>query len=283
MDVLMRGATLEDQLDDPEVRILECTMNLRREETTGTYTVESGLADWQEGHIPNSAYVDLGTELSEPHPSLRFSWPTAERVKRVMERLGVGAGTRVVVYDRQMNMWATRVWWLLHAYGFDRVCVLDGGWAAWTHDGRPVSTASAPPRPAAAFTPVPRAGCVATKDDVMTAIASGATCIVNSLSAAQHRGEDLSYGRPGHIPSAINVPAAGLVDRVTYQYLDLDTLRQRFADALSRDRVITYCGGGIAATSDAFVLTGLLGHPDVGVYDGSMSEWVADPDAPLEV
>ena len=60
-------------------------------------------------------------------------------------------------------------------------------------------------------------------------------------------------------------------------------LRERFSESLARDRVITYCGGGIAATSDAFVLTGLLGHPDVGVYDGSMSEWVQDPDAPLEV
>jgi thiosulfate/3-mercaptopyruvate sulfurtransferase len=283
MDVLMRGATLEAHLDDPDLRILDCTVNLRRDPSGGAFTVESGLADWQQGHVPNSAYLDPSTELSEPHRSLRFSWPTADRVKRAMEGLGVGEGTRLVVYDRQMNMWATRVWWLLHAYGFDQVSVLDGGWASWTNDGRPVSTDPAPTRPGAAFTPMPRTGCVATKDEVMAAIGSGATCIVNSLSAAQHRGEDLSYGRPGHIPSAINIPAAGLVDPVTHQYLDLGTLRGRFADALGRERVITYCGGGIAATSDAFVLSGLLGHRDVGVYDGSMSEWVQDPEAPLEV
>ena len=117
----------------------------------------------------------------------------------------------------------------------------------------------------------------------MAAIGDSSSCILNSLSAAQHQGEDLSYGRPGHIPSALNVPAMELVDPVSQRYRDLDTLRARFADVLPRERVIAYCGGGIAATSDAFVLTALLGHSDVAVYDGSMSEWVQDPNAPLEV
>ena len=112
-------------------------------------------------------------------------------------------------------------------------------------------------------------------------MADGATCIINALSPEQHRGEDAAYGRRGHIPGAANVYAVDMVDPDTHRYHPLDELRTRFQTALERDRAITYCGGGIAATSDAFVLT-LLGHPNVAVYDGSLSEWTQDPDAPLE-
>jgi thiosulfate/3-mercaptopyruvate sulfurtransferase len=283
MDVLVSGAWLEEHLGDPDLRVLECTVHLALDPATGRYGMTSGRASWEAGHIPTSAFVDLVDELSDPHPTLRFAWPSPERVAGVMARLGVGAGTRVVLYDRAMTMWATRVWWVLAAHGFTDVAVLDGGFAAWTADGRPVTTDPAPSRPAASFSAALRPGWVADRAEVLASIGTEATCIVNSLSEAQHRGEDLLYGRPGHIPSAVNIPAAGLVDRTTHRYLDVDTLRARFADALGRDRVITYCGGGIAATSDAFVLTALLGHPGVGVYDGSMSEWVLDPDAPLEV
>jgi thiosulfate/3-mercaptopyruvate sulfurtransferase len=118
------------------------------------------------------------------------------------------------------------------------------------------------------------------KQDVLAAMDDGATCIVNALSAAQHRGEVSTYARRGHIPGALNVPAAELVDADTGRYLPLDELRERFADVLRRPRVVTYCGGGIAATSDAFALT-LLGHEDVAVYDGSLTEWAADPALPL--
>jgi thiosulfate/3-mercaptopyruvate sulfurtransferase len=121
---------------------------------------------------------------------------------------------------------------------------------------------------------------MAAKEDVLAAIDDGATCIVNALSAAQHRGEVDTYARRGHIPGALNVPAGELVDPVTGRYLPPDELRERFADVLAKPRVVTYCGGGIAATSDAFALT-LLGHRDVAVYDGSLTEWAADPALPL--
>lgn len=283
MEPLVSAAWLEEHLGDADLRVLDCTVHLRIDPASRRFGIEKGRDTWAAGHVPSSAHVDLVEDLSDPHPTLRFNWPSAERVQRTMEALGVGDGTRVVLYDRQLNMWATRVWWVLRGYGFTSAAVLDGGWAAWTAQGRPVSTDPAPAHPLATFVPRPAAGCVASKQEVLDAIDDGATCIVNSLSEAQHRGDDVSYGRPGHIPSAVNVPAMGLVDPATHEYLDLEVLRARFADVLARPRAITYCGGGIAATSDAFVLTALLGHPDVGVYDGSMSEWVQDPAAPLAV
>ena len=118
---------------------------------------------------------------------------------------------------------------------------------------------------------------------VRAALDSGHTCVVNALDRAQHRGETQHYARPGHIAGSANVPAMELVDEATHRYRPLDELRAAFADVVGRDeRVITYCGGGIAASSDAFVLH-MLGHDDVAVYDNSLSEWAADPSLPMEV
>jgi len=106
--------------------------------------------------------------------------------------------------------------------------------------------------------------------------------IVDALPPDVYRGDRHDYARPGHIPGAVNVPFAALVDPDTHRYLPEDQLRAAFSGVLSADpeRVITYCGGAIAASSDAFILN-LLGVDDVAIYDGSLSEWSADPSLPL--
>ncbi|MEL7156962.1 MAG: rhodanese-like domain-containing protein [Actinomycetota bacterium] len=101
------------------------------------------------------------------------------------------------------------------------------------------------------------------------------------MSPENHSGADDSYGRAGHLPGAGNVFAVSLVDRETHRFRPTDELTQLFAEVPADVPVITYCGGGIAATSDAFVLTELLGRRDVAVYDGSLSEWVLDDARPL--
>jgi thiosulfate/3-mercaptopyruvate sulfurtransferase len=125
---------------------------------------------------------------------------------------------------------------------------------------------------------------MATKEDVLASIESGATCLINALPKEEHTGDVQVYARAGHIAGSVNVPSRALLDPNTQEYLPLEEIRRIVAPtgALDRERVITYCGGGIAASSDAFVLT-LLGHRNVAVYDGSLLEWAADEALPMEV
>lgn len=277
---------LAGNLGDPRLRVLECTVFLRqREDGKPGFLVVPGRDAWSAAHIPGSVFADLHNDLSDRSQPLRFMMPGAEQFAGAMGRYGVGDDSQVVLYDRAGNMWAARIWWMLRAFGFDNARVLDGGWTKWLGEGRPVST-DAPEMPSARFVPNHRPGLIATKEDVLGAIASGQACIVNALNAAQHRGEVAPYGRPGRIAGSANVPAmgsAGVVDPVTQLYRPVDVIRRRFveAGALPGTRLITYCGGGIAASSAAFAAT-MAGYTDVAVYDASLSEWAADPSLPME-
>jgi thiosulfate/3-mercaptopyruvate sulfurtransferase len=179
-------------------------------------------------------------------------------------------------------MWATRVWWMLRAFGFDRAQVMNGGWEKWTAEGRP-SCAVPCAYPRATFVARPRPGLIVTKAEVRRAIGDPGTVTINALTQKQHTGEGVHYGRPGRIAGSVCVPSVTLLERGTTSYRAADELRAAFqaASATPDRRVITYCGAGIAASNDAFVLA-MLGHERVALYDGSLSEWVADPEAPME-
>ncbi len=200
-----------------------------------------------------------------------------------MERLGVGDETFVVAYDGDSGMWAARLWWMLRTFGHDRVAVLDGGLTAWRAAGRALT--ADPPAPAASgrFTVRFRPELLAARDEVQAGLEDPSVLLVNALSPELHRGEHGRYGRPGHIPGSLNVHARSLLGE-DGRFLDVETLDAAFAEsgALEADRVIAYCGAGISATSDALALA-LLGRDDVAIYDGSLREWAADPDLPLEL
>ena len=281
-DQLVETDWLAAHLDDPAVRVLECTVYLLPAEAPGGYRVESGRAKWAEGHIPGAGFADLHAELSDPTSSLRFMMPPTAQFAEAMGGYGVGDGVRVVLYDRFVNMWAARVWWMLRAFGFDAAAVLNGGWKKWAREGRPVATDDGM-RPRRLFTARSRPALIADKAGVLAALGEDRACVLNALTEEQHQGGGVTYARPGRIAGSANVPARDLVDPETHAYLPADVLRAKFAaaGALDARRVITYCGAGIAASSDAFVLT-LLGREDIAVYDASLSEWAADPALPME-
>ncbi|MCS6801957.1 MAG: sulfurtransferase [Chloroflexota bacterium] len=280
-EYLVDCAWLRDHLNDPAVRILESTVHLRRE---GDQMIRiSGRSEFETGHIPGAQFADLIEALSDTSNPLPFMLPSPEQFAREVGRLGVSNRHRVICYDRAHGTWATRLWWMFRAFGHDNVAVLNGGYRAWLAGGHPVETGTVPPSPAV-FTPRLRPELVAGKREVLAAIEDGAVCTINALAPEVHRGETGTYARRGRIPNSVNVPAMSLVDPETCLLRPPEELKALFdaVGALSRERVILYCGGGIAATMDAFVLT-LLGHDNVAVYDGSLTEWMADESLPVEV
>jgi thiosulfate/3-mercaptopyruvate sulfurtransferase len=279
---LIDTASLERRLGEPGLCVLDCTTHLIPDPKI-VYQVVPGRADFEQGHIPGAQFVDIQADVSDNAHRLRFMRPSAAAFAAAMARFGVGDGTQVVTYSTTTPQWATRVWWLLRVFGFDDAAVLDGGFQKWRREGRPVETGPARPRPAGNFVVREERPVMADKEAVLAAIGDGAVCTLNALSPEQHAGTGgNSYGRPGRILGSVNLPAAHLIDPATGAFLPAAELRRRF-DAVGAfgKQVITYCGGGIAASADAFALV-MLGHPDVRLYDASLSEWAADPALPME-
>jgi len=282
-EFLIETEELQHRLGDPELRVFDCTIHLIPNPDIG-YTVKPGHEDFENGHIPGAQFIDLQADLSAPHPKLRFMLPSAESFSAAMGRFGVGENSRVVLYSTTTPQWASRVWWMLRNYGFDNAAVLDGGFQKWSREGRPVENGPSRGRAPASFVVRADRKLRVGKEAVLAAIGDGAVCTINALSREQHTGTGGTvYGRVGRIAKSVNVPAAVLLDPATGAYLPAAQLRAKFAEvgAFERRQVITYCGGGIAASSDALVLT-MLGHPDVRLYDASMSEWSNDPALPME-
>jgi thiosulfate/3-mercaptopyruvate sulfurtransferase len=282
-EFLIETQALEQRLGDPDLRVFDCTIHLIPNPDIG-YTVKPGREDFEIGHIPGAQFIDLQADLSAPHPKLRFMLPSAQAFAAAMGRFGVGENSHVVLYSTTTPQWASRIWWMLRNYGFDSAGVLDGGFQKWSREGRPVETGAARPCPPATFVVRGDRKLMVGKDAVLAAIGDDAICTINALSREQHTGiGGTVYGRVGRITKSVNVPAAALLDPATGAYLPASELRPKFAavGAFDKPQVITYCGGGIAASSDALILT-MLGHRDVKLYDASMSEWSNDPTLPME-
>ena len=281
LSALIETDWLEAHLGDSDLRVYDCT-TVYSSPDNKRMQFDGGRSAYEEGHIPGAGYIDVFNELSDRSTTLRTMMPPVDQFTEVMSRYGIGDGIHAVLYDNQLNMWATRVWWMLRAMGFDNASVLNGGWHKWTQEARPVSTEESMISPAT-FVAKPRARMFADKETVLEAINDKDTQIVSALTREMHAGENLDVTRRGHITSSTCVPFSEVLDLETMTYLPIEELRQRFdaAGATEEKHVITYCGTGIAATSDAFALH-LVGQENVAVYDGSLEEWSADPNLPME-
>ena len=282
-DMLVKPAWVQEHLDDPSVRILECTTYLEPQ-PVGPSKVRSGRPDYMAGHIPNAAHVCMVDDLSDPDGEFPYTMPGAGQVERLMSRLGIGNEHHVVLYARGYPHAATRVWYVLRTHGHRRLSIMDGGFERWQREGRPVSR-EVPAFPVTRYCSAFDARKVAGRDEVQRwAGGEAGGVLVNALSRAQYSGTGgAHYGRPGRIANSSSCPSSELIEREANCYVDDATLRRKLAEAgVTADRrVVAYCGGGIAACGVAFALD-LAGHPDWAVYDNSLLEWSNVPDLPME-
>ena len=280
---LVSAEWLEQNLNEPDVRIFDCTFHHVYEEGTGRpYRHVSGREDYEAGHIPGAVHLDLQQDFSAPDAPHLFTLPSPEHVAAAFEKAGVGDDKHLVLYSRKNMQCATRFWWMLRWLGFDNAAVLDGGMDKWLLDGREISTEPGG-YPPGNLTVQLRPELFVGKDIVQSEIGSGTSCIMNALEPDLHSGETLRYARAGRIPGSINVSATALHSADTKEFVDAMAATKAFetSGAKHSQRIITYCGGGIKATLNAFILH-QLGYPNIGVYDGSMSEWASETSLPME-
>jgi thiosulfate/3-mercaptopyruvate sulfurtransferase len=293
---------LAQHLYESDVRIVDVRWRSRYENGRGISFDD--YEGYLEGHIPGAAFVGMIGDLSDPTHSVPDMLVQPEQFARVMGRLGIADETLVVACDDMgIPLASARLWWALSYYGHDRVRVLDGGLRQWRLEDRPLSTEVSLVAPAA-FTPRPRPDWIASKQDVGAALGRPDTVIVDCLSPELYRGHGdrhLWGQRPGHIPGAVNVPSIANIDPAlaavtsaergqllasdrALTFSDSGTLAALYAAAgVTPDRqVITYCGRGFAAACGLLALK-VLGHERVRLYDGSWTEWSADPGQPVEI
>lgn len=264
--LLVSTGTLGAALNDPGVRIVDVRYSLDDREW--------GRREFEAGHIPGAVYLHWVDDLSDPDNPVDGQLAPPERFRETMEAAGIGDETRVVAYDDGVIFMAARLAWCLRSYGHDAVRILDGGLPAWVREGRPLEPGAPRPAVPASFTPRPVPELRATKEDVLGALAAGSAVFLDCRM-------DATWDAVGqHIPGARRLPAPALVDseghlRPAAELLELAAA----AGASPADRIVLYCGGGVSA-SLAFGALESAGFEDLVVYDGSWSEWGADPATP---
>ena len=237
-----------------------------------------GREEYAAGHIAGAVYVDLDAALAaQPGAGGRHPLPATEVFQDAMRAAGVSDGVPVVAYDDWGGHAAARCWWLLRHHGHRDVRVLDGGWAAWRQAGGAVETGRGPTPVCGDLTAVPGAMPVVDADTVRDV-----DVLIDARAAERYRGEVEPVDPvAGRIPGAVNVPTSLNLDP-DGRFRPIEELRTAYADAGALDggTVAAYCGSGVTAAHDVLALE-LLGVR-AALYPGSWSEWITDPDRPVE-
>ena len=276
-EYLISAQELMQQLSDPAVRIYDTSVLLLAAEQG--YTSQPGRERYLREHIPGAGFINLSEDWSDTRSPYNNTLPQIDALAEAIGRDGISNDNLVVLYSSSHLMWATRAWWLLRYAGHTNVKVLNGNLAAWLDAGLPVE-AGAKVYAAATFSPSERADVFVSTAEMVAGMEDG-VCTVNALSPALYEGTgEFYYGRRGHIPGSRSLYFSDLLENEFF--LPAEQLHQTLEarGMLSTSRTLIYCGGGIAATLEGFACA-LVGQENVGVYDGSMSEWAANEELPL--
>lgn len=274
MDSLVSTRWLTEQLGASDLRIVDASQFLPD-------AGRDAAAEYEAAHLPGAVFLDLGNlcDSTSPYPA---TLPKPEKFASRMQSLGLGDGSRIVLYDNAPHKTSARAWWMLsEVFGAHNVAILDGGLAKWTAENRPIERGKVALRHRH-FTVWKDDSAVRTLDQVKANLDSKVEQLIDARGAARFTGDEAET-RPGlasgHIPGSLNLP----YDRMFNEdgtWKQGDALRAAFTEAgvdIEKPMAMT-CGSGITASVLAFGAH-LLGK-SAPVYDGSWCEWGAQADTP---
>lgn len=276
MDSLVTSDWLAEETLASDLRIVDASSHLPD-------TGRDARAEFLAEHVAGAIFMDLAGLVDGEAP-VENTLPPPEKFASRMAALGLGDGSRIVLYDNSAIHSAARAWFMLKLFGAQNVAILDGGLATWKAEGRPLSSGTSELR-SRHFTAWQHSRSLRSKAQMMANIQSQAEQVVDARGAARFAGtapEPRPGMQAGHIPGAINVPYTQMF-KADGTFKDKAGIRAAFEDAgvdLAKP-IVTTCGSGVTACVLIFGLF-LIGKSDVALYDGSWAEWGADPETPKE-
>lgn len=274
MDSLVSCEWLANEMGASDLRIVDASWHLPD-------AGRDAAAEYADGHIPGAIFMNLA-DLVDSEAPCDNTLPSAEKFASRMQSLGLGDGSRIVVYDDSALKSSARAWFMLKLFGAHAVAVLDGGLAKWKAEGRPLAEGEESLRQRH-YTAWSGGKALRNKVQMLENLESRAEQVIDARGPGRFTGAE-SEARPGlasgHIPGARNLPH-GQLFKPDGSYKDRAGLVAAFkAAGVNLDRpVIASCGSGMTACVLLFALH-LIGKHDVALYDGSWAEWGLDPETP---
>jgi thiosulfate/3-mercaptopyruvate sulfurtransferase len=278
-EYLISSAELHKIIGNDNVKVFDTSVLLHQ--VDGAHRAESGIEAYLNEHIQSAGFIDLITDWSDTNSALNHTLPPLDLLIKAIGNSGISQDDEVILYSSGHLMWATRAWWCLHYAGHTNIKVLNGNIRAWKNAGLPCGSGRHEYAPKE-FTGMAKIEVFTNTQGVEAGLAQS-TCTINALTKPMYEGTgDFFYKRRGHIPGSLSLPFSDVLDNEFF--LEPKTLFATLESQgmLRAENVIVYCGGGIAATLDAFACK-LLGQDKVSVYDGSLSEWVLSEQRTLTI